>query len=120
MLEKIFLAFGKMFSSFLYVLFLCSVYAHQCIMADTLCDLIDIQYVKYNIQCREFFCEGPLQYCSDDNVCLYCNLDLCQSQTPPNQCQPLCKNLQLMDFKGKLYYHMLKRLHLNIIFVALG
>lgn len=115
-----FLAFGKMFSSFLYVLFLCSVYAHQCIMADTLCDLIDIQYVKYNIQCREVFCEGPLQYWSDDNVCLYCNLDLCQSQTPPNQCQPLCKNLQLMDFKGKLYYHMLKRLHLKIIFVALG
>lgn len=68
---------------------------------DDICDLIDIKYTKYNFQCGDVFCEGPLQYCSDDNVCLYCSMDLCQSQYPPKQCQLQCKKLQL----GKIKEH---------------
>lgn len=94
-----FSSFAKMFSSFSYFLLLCSAYAHQYVMTSTLCDLIDI---KYNFQCGEVSCEGPLQYCSDENVCLYCSMDLCQSLTPPDQCQFQCKKLQLRNIKGKI------------------
>lgn len=109
-----FSSFAKMFSSFSYFLLLCSAYAHQYVMTSTLCDLIDI---KYNFQCGEVSCEGPLHYCSDDNVCLYCSMDLCQSPSPPDQCQPQCKKLQLEKIKGKiiLSYIILLRLYSFIL-----
>lgn len=88
-----------MFSTYLYFLFLYCVYAYQYMMPDDICDLIDIKYVKYTFQCGEVSCEGPLHYCSDDNVCLYCSMDLCQSPSPPDQCQLQCKKLQLEIIK---------------------
>lgn len=92
----------KKMSTYLYFLFLYCVYAYQYMIPDDICDLIDIKYTKYNFQCGDFFCEGPLQYCSDDNVCLYCSMDLCQSQYPPKQCQLQCKKRQLGKIKGKI------------------
>lgn len=88
-------------------------------MTNTLYNLINIQYIKYNIQYKKFFYKKPLQYYSNNNIYLYYNLNLYQNQTPPNQYQPLYKNLQLINFKNKLYYHILKKLHLNIIFITL-
>lgn len=109
--------YKRMFSTYLYFLFLYCVYAYQYMMPDDICDLIDIKYVKYTFQCGEVSCEGPLHYCSDDNVCLYCSMDLCQSPSPPDQCQLQCKKLQLEIIKGKiiLSYIILLRLYSFIL-----
>eukprot|EP00105_Crassostrea_gigas_P031536 XP_011454265.1 PREDICTED: uncharacterized protein LOC105347071 [Crassostrea gigas] len=101
-----FSALSKMFSSFIYILLLCSAYAHQYLMISTVCDLIDI---NYSFQCGDVSCEGPLQYCSDDNVCLYCSMYLCQSPTPPSQCQLQCKKLQLGNFTEHCGDEMMKQ-----------
>lgn len=109
--------YKRMFSTYLYFLFLYCVYAYQYMMPDDICDLIDIKYTKYTFQCGEVSCEGPLHYCSDDNVCLYCSMDLCQSPSPPDQCQLQCKKLQLEIIKGKiiLSYIILLRVYSFIL-----
>lgn len=77
------------------VLVLCYVRVHQT-MTHSVCDLMAIEY---RFQCGEGFCDGPRQYCADDDVCRYCSTDLCRN--PPDQCQYQCILYQQQNLKGE-------------------
>eukprot|EP00105_Crassostrea_gigas_P031542 XP_011454272.1 PREDICTED: uncharacterized protein LOC105347075 isoform X2 [Crassostrea gigas] len=75
------------------VLILCSVRV-QLAVKPSVCDLMAIEY---RFQCGEGFCDGPRQYCADDDVCRYCSIDLCRN--PPDQCRYQCIISQLQNRK---------------------
>lgn len=77
------------------VLVLCCVRVHQAV-TPSVCDLMAIEY---RFQCGDGFCNGPRQYCADDNVCLYCSIHLCRN--PPDQCRYQCILSQQLNLKGK-------------------
>lgn len=87
-------ALNKM-KSVIGVLILCSVRV-QLAVIPSVCDLMAIEY---RFQCGEGFCDGPRQYCADDDVCRYCSIDLCRN--PPDQCRYQCIKSQLQNLKGK-------------------
>ncbi|XP_078319504.1 uncharacterized protein LOC111118419 isoform X2 [Crassostrea virginica] len=53
--------------------------------------------IKYNLHCgtQEVYCEWPLQYCFDNEVCRYCSTDVCHN--PPDQCKYMCEYFKLQD-----------------------
>ena len=65
--------------------------------------LISPDMIKYNLHCgtQEVYCEWPLQYCFDNEVCRYCSTDVCHN--PPDQCKYMCEYFKLQDpsYKGK-------------------
>lgn len=77
------------------VLVFCCISLHQ-VMSHSLCDL---KAIEYRFQCGENFCDGPRQYCADDDVCRYCSIDLCRN--PPDQCRYQCILSQLQNRKGE-------------------
>lgn len=81
-------------NSSIIVLVLCCVSAKA--MTPGACDLIAIEY---RFQCGDGFCNGPRQYCTDDDVCRYCSIHLCRN--PPDQCRYQCILSQQLNLKGK-------------------
>ncbi|XP_056017141.1 uncharacterized protein LOC125671793 isoform X2 [Ostrea edulis] len=55
---------------------------------------IDLEDIKYKFQCDTVECEGIRQFCTEDQTCQYCSVDLCKVRSPPPQCQIQCQFYQ--------------------------
>ena len=59
--------------------------------------------IKFDLLCgtQEVYCEWPLQYCFDNEVCRHCSTDVCHN--PLDQCKYMCEYFKFQDpsYKGK-------------------
>ncbi|XP_056017136.1 uncharacterized protein LOC125668947 [Ostrea edulis] len=55
---------------------------------------IDLEDIEYKFQCGTVECEGIRQFCTEDQTCQYCSVDLCKVRSSPPQCQIQCQFYQ--------------------------
>ncbi|XP_061191448.1 uncharacterized protein LOC133199614 [Saccostrea echinata] len=57
--------------------------------------MIDIDNIKFKLPCGNNYCDGIIKYCSEEQTCLYCTTEICESRNPPEMCVFQCETYKI-------------------------